>query len=651
MIVSYKLLQTYFLKKLPKPEVIADALTFHAFEIEGVENKGGDVAIDIKVLPNRAHDCLSHHGVAREVGAVLNIPLEKLPKTNFPKPNTKAPPLKVDIKDKRCTRYIGLVIDGVAVRESPPWLKEHLQTLGQRSINNIVDATNYVMFMMGQPLHAFDYQKVSSGSIIVRPGRGGEKLTTLDGREVTLSKDIIVIVDGEEALGIAGIKGGIKAEVDKHTKTIILESANFDASTIRMSAEQLGIKTDASKRFESGLSPHLAEDAMKMVAHLICDIAGTKETKVGKPVDKFPKKPKSTSVKVSLYEINHVLGTSLSHREVERVWKRLEFSYKAKKSFDTTIYIVLIPHLRLDLRIKQDLIEEVGRMAGYDTLKPIMPVESLLSPELNKEWVCRDIVREVMLGMGFSDVYTYAFIGQGEIEVANPIAEDKKYLRNNLMNGLKLAVGENLKYESEVRIFEFGHIFGRTGGVLREESSFAAFMGFQKRKEVQMKEDFYFLKGVLERVFEALGITDTRFEEMGGELVAGVFAHDTLLGTMSVSGFEFDFAKLVDLSGATRVYKVPSRYPSIVRDVSLFVPLATKAGGVERVIKNAAGELTQSLTLIDVFEQPEQNRKSFAFRMILQSYEKTLSDEEANEVNNKVIAALEAANSNWQVRK
>ncbi len=650
MIVSYKLLQTYFDKKLPTPEALGEALTFHAFEIEGMELKGSDTAIDIKVLPNRAHDCLSHYGVAKEVGAILNIPLKKFAKSAYPKPSAKASKIKITLVDKRAIRYIGLTIEGVTVNESPEWLQQSLQSLRQRSINSVVDATNYVMFMLGQPLHAFDLAKLGDGSIVVRPGKDGEVLTTLDGKDVTLNKSIMVIADKKEVLGIAGIKGGTKAEVDMHTTSILLESANFDASTIRMSAQKIDIKTDASKRFESGLSPYTAEDAMKMVATLILDIAGNGDTVVGKPIDVFPKKPKMRTVSVSLYEINHILGTQFSDKDVQLVWKRLGFVYKAKKKSDTIVYDVTIPHERLDLIILQDLVEEVGRMAGYDALTPIMPIESVLAPEINKEWLCRDIVREIMLGQGYSDVYTYAFMGEGEIEVVNPISSDKKYLRNNLMKGLKVAVAENLKYESEVRVFEFGHVFGRTNGVPSEKSSFAALVGFQKRKEAQMKEDFYLLKGVLECVFEALAITGVRFEEGGGELIASMFVHDTLLGTMSINGFECDFSKLVDLSGSPLIYKVPSRYPSIIRDVSLFVPLSTKAGQVEAIIKEVASELMQSLTLIDIFEQPEHKRKSLAFRMVLQSFEKTLSDEEANEVSLRVAKMLTENDSSWQVR-
>ena len=527
MLISYKLLQTFFTKPLPKVEEVADALTFHAFEIEGTEQKGDDMVIDVKVLPNRTHDCLSHRGIAREISAILELPLAKEKEVRLKKAG--APSLSVEVKDKHCNRYAGLVIEGVRVGPSPEWLSSALLSLGQRSINNIVDSTNYVMFMLGQPLHAFDYAKVEGAKIVVRAGKKEEKLTTLDGKEVALD-NVMVIADEKTPLAVAGIKGGTKAEVSEGTTTIILESANFDPSAIRRTAQGIGIKTDASKRFESGLTPHLAEEALRRVAVLIVEIAGGKS---GEIVDVFPKVSEAVEIVITLAEVNKILGTSLKAKDVSGVWKRLKF--EAKEDGDT--FSVVPPSERLDLAIKEDLIEEVGRLVGYDALEAKMPVESLVFPEENRAWRSADIVREVMISAGFSEVYTYSFLGEGEVEVANPVAADKKYLRNNLMNGLKLAASENLKRESEVRIFELGHIFGKEKGTLKEEHSFAGVMGFAKRKDVQLKEDFFFLKGVLENVFEALGIEGLRWEKAGGELVASVRASDVWLGMMSVIGF------------------------------------------------------------------------------------------------------------------
>ena len=650
MIISYKLLQAYFDEKLPKPEALAEALTFHAFEIEGMEQKGKDTAIDVKILPNRAHDCLSHRGVAKEVSSILEIPLRKVSSAKFPKAQKGVPVVSVAIRDARALRYTGIVIEGITVKESPKWLADVMSTLGQRSINNVVDATNYVMFQLGQPLHAFDYAKLSGGKIIVRPGKEGETLTTLDGKEVALSPSMMVIADAQTPLVIAGIKGGVTAEIDNTTTAIFLEAANFDASTIRLTSQRINIKTDASKRYESSLTPEITAEALVTVTQLICDIAGTPETRVGSPVDVYPKKAKTESVSITETQVNRILGTTFSAREIELVWKRLRFAVTKKKHGSETEWKITIPHERLDLRIKEDLAEEVGRMMGYHKLTPTFPRETISAPEINAEWRVRDIMREVLLGYGFSEVYTYAFLGAGEIEVANPLAGDKKYLRNNLMNGLKLAVIENLKYETDVRIFEFGHIFGKEKGAVREESSFALLMGFQKRKEADMKKDFFMMKGALEEIFTALGVTGVRFEEAGGELVASVFVHDTLLGEMSVAGLEIDMTKLVDLVNERVVFVSPSRYPSIIRDVSLFVSSQTRAGDVDAVIRQNAGTLTRTVSLIDVFEQPEQQRKSFAFRMTLQSDDRTLSDEEANAVYDRVVDALRVANGDWVLR-
>ncbi len=655
MIISYNLLQTYFKKKLPKPETLAESITFHAFEIEGIEKTNNDTAIDVKVLPNRAHDCLSHHGVAREVSAILNIELEKLPTATYPKANKKVKPILVEVKDKRAHRYQALVIEHVKVGASPAWLRAHLENLGQRSVNNVVDATNYVMFLLGQPLHAFDYDKLAKvkeqAKIIVRSAKEGETMTTLDGKELVLNPDVMVIADHAGVLGVAGVKGGTRAEIDSETTTIVLESANFEAESVRRTSQKLGIKTDASKRFESGLTPTLTNQALIMVAHLILDVAKTEDTIVGVPVDMYSKKQKPVTVTVSLFEICHILGTTFTEKEVDLVWKRLGFSFKKKGKGADVVYGVLVPDARLDIRLREDLVEEVGRLAGYHKLVATMPVETISAGVVNKEWRARDVMREIMLSAGFSDVYTYGFNDRGEIEVANPISSDKKFLRNTLTNGLHVAVTENLKYESEVRIFEFGHIFGKTDGEIREEHSVAAAMGFQKRKEAQMKDDFYVLKGVLETVFQALGITGVEYKEAGGELVASVYAQDTLLGVMSINGFELDFSKMVALSSDATDYVAPSRFPSIIRDISLFVPTTTRVGEVEAVIQKAMGPLVQTLSLIDVFEKPEENKKSLAFRMVLQSFEKTLSDDEANAVGAHVTTTLEAVNPEWQVRK
>ena len=323
MIVSHKWLQTYFDKKLPEVEKLEEVLTLSAFEIENVKKVGDDYILDIDVLPNRAHDCLAHRGVARELAVLLEMDIT-FPNKELPE-ITKGESISIKNEEQDlCRRYVGRKVEGVKIGPSPDWLKERLETIGQKSINNIVDATNYVMFDIGQPLHAFDVDKVEGG-IVVRKARMGEKITTLDGNEVELDESVLVIADEKDSLAIAGVKGGKKAEVDENTKNIILEAANFAPVNVRKTSRRLNILTDSSKRFENEITPELARQAMEKVTALISEIAGGGDVKIGEIVDVYPRKANQYKAGVSLDEINRLLGTQITKKEVENIWGRFEF--------------------------------------------------------------------------------------------------------------------------------------------------------------------------------------------------------------------------------------------------------------------------------------------------------------------------------------
>ncbi|MBI5005068.1 MAG: C40 family peptidase [Candidatus Lloydbacteria bacterium] len=342
MTISYNWLQSFFNEKLPAPEKVAELLTMHAFEVESFEKKGGDTIFEIDILPNRAHDCLSHRGVAKELGALLKLNF----KFQISNVSSESQILKNNITikiedEKLCRRYIGRIIEGVKVGPSSDWLREHLLSIGQKSINNVVDATNYVMFHLGQPLHAFDLAKIESveisnlksqisnkKEIIVRMAREGERITTLDKKEVMLDSETLVIADKESPLAIAGIKGGMKAEVNEATKNIILESANFEPTNIRLASRALGIRTDSSKRFEQGLAPELALETIELATKVILEIAGGEETAVGDMVDEYPRPGAPYKVGVSLEEINSLLGLTFREKEVKDIFDRLDFSYE-----------------------------------------------------------------------------------------------------------------------------------------------------------------------------------------------------------------------------------------------------------------------------------------------------------------------------------
>ncbi|MFC1721165.1 phenylalanine--tRNA ligase beta subunit-related protein [Patescibacteria group bacterium] len=327
MNVSYKWLQSYFKEPLPEVKELAEVLTFGAFEIEGVERVGDDWMIDVDVLPNRAHDCLGHRGIAKEIGVLLQLPLKVKTNSKLQIQNSKTD-LEIDVQEPNlCRRYVGRKLNNIKVGASPDWLKEQLEAIGQKSINNIVDATNYVMFDLGQPLHAFDADKLDGG-IIVRKAVDGEQITTLDEKEVELNDKVLLIADEKDPLAIAGIKGGNKAEVDNDTVNLVLEAANFEPSNIRKTTRLVNIQTDSSKRFENEITPEFAGMAMEELTALILEIAGTDNTEVEEPADTYPRKVGEYKIGVSSEEINKLLGANISEKQIENILERFGFSFE-----------------------------------------------------------------------------------------------------------------------------------------------------------------------------------------------------------------------------------------------------------------------------------------------------------------------------------
>ena len=427
MKISRNWLQTYFSDSLPDAQILSDALTFHAFEIDGIESKASDFILDVKVTPNRGHDCLSHRGIAKELSAILKLPMkmgvQAAGEVNFSAAghngdaakltSPAASLVEVSIDTPLCSRYIAAHIQGVKVGTSPQWLRERLEALGQRSINNIVDATNYVMFDLGQPLHAFDANKLQAISkdtfsaaghngdavkvsfeiaIQVRPARAGEKLLALDEKEYELNESMLVIVDSnaDKAIGVAGVKGGMPAGIHETTTDIILESANFDGVSVRKTAQALRLRTDASQRFEQQISPELAQQGMQAVIKLIFEIAGGEL--VGY-TDEYPIKQEQKWVSVTVEKINKVLGMSLTGAEVADVFQRLALPYKEQEG----VFEVVVPLERLDLEISEDLIEEVGRIIGYDRVMPLQLPPFGKSIEINKNFYWAEKIREFLV--------------------------------------------------------------------------------------------------------------------------------------------------------------------------------------------------------------------------------------------------------------
>ena len=636
MKISRNWLQTYFptptlsgrdpdqsvgVDSLPSPEALSDALTFHAFEIDGIEEVpvgGGtdtntDFVLDVKVTPNRGHDCLSHMGIARELSAILKLPLKRDPlwarggfssdlPTRLLEPelgkleegSSKKPAVSVSINTPLCKRYIAGYVRGVKVGPSPRWLRERLEALGQRSINNIVDATNYVMFDLGQPLHAFAAEKLKevdgSYALEVRAAKPGERLLALDEKEYTLTEHMLVIADGNsgDAIGVAGVKGGKPAGITEATTNIILESANFDGVSVRKTAQALKLRTDASSRFEQQISPELAAYAMRAVADLIVQIAGGEVVGF---VDVYPEPQKQAYVSVTTEKINQVLGTQLTGADVADVFQRLNFSYKEQEG----VFEVQPPLFRLDISIPEDLIEEVGRIVGYDTVLPVKLPAFSGPVEINRNFAAAEQARRELVAQGYSEVFTSVFAEKGERVVLNKVDGVRPYMRTNLIDGLTEALKKNIPNKDllglkEVKLFEIGTVW-KDG---KEQIMLGIISEKQKATEKMLEP-----------------------------------AHATEYENLPLS--------------TTERYQTFSKYPYIVRDVAFWVPAGTDERQVEEIIKEEAGDppvggVFQSIRLFDTFAKAD--KISLAFRLIFQSFEKTLTDEEVNPVMEKVYTAL-----------
>ena len=663
---SFNWLQSFFDKKLPQPKKLAEVLTLHSFEtkvMKGIELPSGvkDVIFDIDVLPDRAHDCFSHLGIAKEISAILKIPLksEEQPKL---KTLNREPGnfLSLEVQEPElCRRYIAAVMLGIKVKPSPDWMQERLLSVGQKPINNIVDCANYVMLEMGQPLHAFDMDKLNPVKIIVRKAAKGEKITTLDNKDFKLDEDMLVIADYKVPLAIAGIKGGKKAEIDKKTKNIIIESANFEPSNIRRTSQKLGLRTGASTGFENEISPEIALSAVKRAMTLIQETAGGEI--IAEKTDFYPKKFKAPKISFDIKDVQKLLGFLIPEKEIVSILKRLGFAAKKTKGELS----VSTPAERLDLNRKEDIIEEIARIYGYGKIPSQVPEGLLASAARNNNYFYESIIRDILVGAGFYEVYNYSFASTGEIEIQNPIAGDKKFLRMNLLDGLKDNVRQNFKYFNEVKIFEIGKVFEKSESPLNAKAGVTEknmLAGVVAYKNLKMKtEEFYEIKGSIEMLLSRLGISDFWFDDSprtetvkADKLLklAEIKIGNASIGFVDENAFEIDLEKLISLATEEIEYRPVSKYPAVIRDIAVLVPLETKMIEVLDIIENTAGNLLIDTDLFDIYEGEElkESRKNFAFHLIFQSPEKTLNDKEVNALMDKIIKAVNA-NPNWEVRR
>jgi len=617
-----------------------------------------DTIMEIKVLPDRGHDALSYIGMAREIAAMDGINF----KYNFKKLyKSSSRKIKISIENKKlCQRYVGAILKGVEIKESPIWIRMLLRKSGINPINNIVDATNYVMFETGQPLHAFDFEKVKNGEIIVRLAKKGEKIKLLDETERILFKEDLVIADSEKALAIAGVMGGMESGISENTKKIVIEAASFDCVNVRKTRLRHNLSTDAAIRFEKEIDPNLAELAMARVLEII----GISNRKTLEIKDIYPIKASPWKIKLDLCYVKKLLGENISVGNIVRILNLLDLKLSGKGN----IVNVKIPTFRIDLKTQEDLIEEIGRIYGYEKIKSQAPKVNLKTAEVNSQRLFERKAKEILAGIGFSEIYNYSFCSEQDVKkihlnvvkhlrLENPLNSDQVFLRASLVPGILKNVRENLKYFKNFRIFENGRIYKKSNEVLpNERKMLTGAIVLENQKE----GIFYEAKGCSELLMNNLGIENYCFESIKEVdsfwhvgRSAEIKINQKTIGRVGeinpqvlkdfgvskrVACFEFDLRVLQKNTILVKTYKTISKYPTVIRDVSVVSQSRIKADDILKNIKKNGGTLVRDVELFDIFQK--ENKNSFAYHIKFGAG-RTLENQEVDNLMQKIISALE----------
>ena len=639
-----------------------------------------DTIIEIKVLPDRAHDCLSHVGVAREICVLENNKFDydfdglKIAKADQKKANKSG--IKIEIKDKKlCSRYIGAIMTGVEIKPSPKWMQERLRACGMNVINNVVDATNYVMLELGQPLHAFDFKKIlaktesnsvpelDSGRIVVRRAKKDEKMALLDESEINLTEDDLLITDGENPLALAGIKGGLKSGIDENTKTIVLEAASFNAVNIRRTRTRLGIQTESSQRFEKDLDPNLTEKAMVRLVEILEHTAGAK---LGGIVDEYPHPVKPWKVKLDLDYASRLLGENVPVKEVANILKSLSFKVAGKGKN----LMVEVPTFRLDVRTQEDLIEEIGRVWGYEKIQTQPLMEPIEPAKINEQSFFERKVKNILAGLGMDEMYNYSFYSKRDAEIcalnvvkhyelANPMNADQELVRVSLAPNILKNVRENLKHFEDFGIFEIGRVYYPNNNKIEERRMLA----MAKVLEADPSADtFHNLKGVLEDLLESLGIENVSVEKVDllnnhlghPERSAEIKISDAKIGYIGeinprilasykirkrVAMVEIDLEKLREVVPQEKKYESLPKYPIITRDATFIVNEKITAEEIFTESMNLGTPMLFGGSFKGEYMKDNSKRYTFSFRFM--SDNRTLEKKEVDEVMEKIILGLE----------
>lgn len=677
MKVTLDWLEEYLGRKLDGDQ-LADQLTMAGLEVEAVDRVGKLTVLEIAITPNRG-DCLSVLGLAMEISAITDQKISKvIPVQQKPRSEQGAATVRVTA-DKLCTRYCGQLMEGIKIGSSPDWMQQRLEACGIRAINNVVDVTNYVMLETGQPLHAFDHDRLASGGVEVRMARKGEDFTTLDGKERKLLEEDLVIADSDGPVALAGVMGGVNCEVQDSTERLFLESAYFDALSVRRTSKRLGLQSESSYRFERGIDWYRVRTALDRMIDLLSECAGARP--IGKTTDVFGKAPSAIQIPLDLERVVKVLGGSWKDHDVEKPLKRLGCSVKKKSKQQ---WEVSVPSHRSDLQRPVDLIEEVARLRGYETI----PAEAPPRP-LRVSWPtglqrCEEQVKQTLQVIGFSECIHYSFCSISELEklgshwsviapaLANPLSQETGHLRPTLLSSLLSSAyyHQNRRLLS-LRLFELRKVFQKNDSNVRELTMLSGLMGGEaqpshwSRKTVPV--DFYEAKGVVEAIIEALGLDPLTWSplvasspysevlhpsrsaglQLGGVSVGVVGElHPERESVLGLQGpiflFELDWTLLASKPTSHAIYQSIPSVPWVERDLAVVVDEGVPASDVESLIKVQDEELVRNVMIFDVYrgKQIPDGKKSLAFRYYVGHPNRTLTDEEVDVIQEKIVKTL-----------
>ncbi len=634
----------------------------------------GDVIFDLDITPNRP-DCLSVIGVAREVAALTGKKM-RLPEASY---EEALPPIEkqisIEIKaPDLCPRYSASLITGLKIAESPPWMQQRLLACGMRPINNIVDVTNYVMLEYGEPLHAFDYNRIKGKKIIVRRAGEGETMVTLDGAKRVLSRETLVIADEERAVAIAGVMGGADSEVTGGTTAILLEAANFNPASIYHTGNTLGLPSEARLRFERGISPELTIPALKRATQLIVQLAGGRAAKG--LVDAYPGKQETKPILLSTARVKALLGVDFTPDQMKKALVSLGLDVKLHDSG----FLVTSPYWRSDINLAEDLVEEVARIIGYDQIPTTMLSEPI--PRHNPDPIIslKREVRRSLTGYGFQEVVTYSLtslelinkllptphpLKPPPLRVANPMTAEQEYLRPSLRANLLAALSANRRHEARgIRLFELGRVYQpQPQDLPGEPEVVCGLLSGPRFEESWYGEDdvldFFDAKGVVEGLTSHLGV-EASFEPNGDESLhpgkqaaiviegkrLGVVGelHPKVAGAFELSGavylFEIDLTALLPFALSYKLFQPIPRFPAMVRDIALVVDGGVTNRQVQDIIRGFS--LVSQVALFDLYTGAKlpPGKKSLAYRITFQSPSHTLTDDEVNKVQQKILDKL-----------